>query len=70
MRYIKVEYMIEDDVYERLECITEEYKKQGLDADFTPEKMFASIMCTGSKYDIEEKFKFHEWKAGLREDYR
>ncbi len=68
--YITVEYLVEDDEYERLKRITEEYKKQGLDNDFTPEKMFQSIMMTGSKYDKDEKFKFHEWKLGLREDYK
>jgi hypothetical protein len=67
--YINVEYLIEDNEYDRLQLITEEYKKQGLDADFTPEKMFCSIMRTGSKYDKDEKFKFHEWKLGLREDW-
>lgn len=68
--YITVEYLVEDDEYERLNRITEEYKKQGLDKDFTPEKMFQAIMTTGSKYDKDEKFKFHEWKTGLREDYK
>lgn len=70
MMFITVEYLVESEEYERLEWITEEYKKQGLDKDFTPEKMFEAIMTTGSKHDIDEKFKFHEWRAGLREDYK
>ena len=70
MRTINVEYLIEDDEYERLKQIIEGYKKQGLDEDFTPEKMFSSIMLTGSKYDKDDKLKFHEWKLGLRENYK
>lgn len=67
MREIQVSYLINDEEYERLLKITEEYKKQGL--DMTPERMFESIMTIGAKYDKEEKFKFHEWKLGLREDF-
>lgn len=67
MREMQVNYLINDEEYERLLKITEEYKKQGL--DLTPEGMFESIMATGAKYDKDEKFKFHEWKLGLREDF-
>lgn len=67
--YISVEYLIEDTEYDRLKLITEGYKNQGLDKDFTPEKMFESIMVTGSKYDVDDKLKYHEWKLGLREDW-
>ena len=66
--FISVEYLIEDEEYERLKQITNGYKKQGLEG-FTPERMFESIMITGSKYDKDDKFKFHEWKLGLREDW-
>ena len=66
---ISVEYRIEDEEYERLKCITDGYTKQGLKW-FTPEQMFHSIMITGSKYDKDDKFKFHEWKLGLRETYK
>lgn len=69
MHNITVEYLIEDDEYERLKSITDGYKKLGLEG-FTPEKMFESIMITGSKYNKDDKFKLHEWKLGLREDYK
>ena len=32
--------------------------------------MFDVIMCFGSYHDIGKKLKFHEWKLGLREDYK
>lgn len=60
MREISVNYMLSDEDKERLREITEEYKKQGL--DLSEDKQFEAIMCTGSKYDIDRKFKFHEWK--------
>ncbi len=66
MREISVKFMLVDNQEERLQKITEEYKKQGL--DLSEDKMFQVIMFTGSKYDIDDKFKFHEWKLGLRED--
>ena len=46
----------------------EEYKKKGL--NLSEDKMFENIMCCGSKYDVDSKLKFHEWKLGLREDYK
>lgn len=66
MREITVTYLLMDEDIKRLEKITEEYKKKGL--DFTPDKMFESIMFTGAKYDIDRKFKFHECALGLREN--
>ncbi len=68
MREISVKFMLVDNQEERLQKITEEYKKQGL--NLSENKMFESIMFTGSKHDIDNKFKFHEWKLGLREDWR
>lgn len=68
MREITVKFTIYDEDEERLRKITEEYKKRGL--DFTEDKMFDAIMVTGSKHDINAKFKFHEWKLGLREDFK
>lgn len=50
----------------RLQKIREKYKGKGL--DLTLNMMFGIIMETGSKYDIGNKFKFHKWKFGLRED--
>ena len=67
MREITVNYLILDEDEKRLNKITEEYNKQGL--NFTLDKMFEAIMFTGSKYDIDKKFKFHEWKLGLRENF-
>ncbi len=68
MREISVKFMLVDNQEERLQKITEEYKKQGL--NLSENKMFESIMFTGSKHDIDNKFKFHEWKLGLRIDER
>ena len=68
MQEIIVKYLLTDEEMERLQKITEEYKKQGLDLSL--EKQFENIMCCGSKDDIDSKFKFHEWKLGLREDYK
>ena len=67
MREITVKYLVLDEDEERLKKITEEYKKQGL--GLSEDKMFESIMCCGSKYDVDNKLKFHEWKLGLIEDY-
>lgn len=68
MREVTVKFTIYDEDEERLKKITEEYKNRGL--DFTEDKMFDAIMVTGSKHDIDAKLKFHEWKLGLREDFR
>ena len=68
MREIIVNYLILDEDEERLKRITEEYKKQGL--SLSEDKMFEGIMCYGSKYDVDSKFKFHECKLGFREDYK
>ena len=68
MREITVNYLILDEDEERLKRITEEYKKQGL--NLSEDKMFEGIMCYGSKYDVDSKFKFHECKLGFREDYK
>ena len=66
MRVISVSYHLSDEDEQRLEKITEEYKKQGL--DLTPDRMFGSIMCCGGTHDIDSKFRFYEWKFGLRKD--
>lgn len=68
MQEIIVKYLLTDEEMERLQKITEGYNKQGLELSL--EKQFESIMCCGSKNDIDSKFKFHEWKLGLREDFR
>ena len=65
MREIIVRYTLTDEDEQRLEKITEEYKKRGLDLSL--DKQFESIMCCGCRYDIDSKFRFHEWKLGLRE---
>ena len=67
MREITVNYLLLDEEEERLNKITEQYKKQGL--NLSEDKMFEGIMCCGSKYDVDSKLKFHEFKLGLREDY-
>ncbi len=68
MREISVNYLLLEEDEERLHKITEEYKKKGL--NFSEDKQFEAIMSCGSKYDIDRKFKFHEWKLGLREDWK
>ena len=68
MREITVSYLILDEDEERLNRITEEYKKQGL--SLSEDKMFEGIIRCGSKYDVDSKLKFHEWKLGLREDHK
>ena len=68
MREVIVSYLLMDEDEQRLKRITEEYKKQGL--NLSEDKMFEGIMCYGSKYDVDSKFKFHECKLGFREDYK
>ena len=67
MRDITVTLMLSDEDEQRLKKITELYKRQGL--NLSEDKMFESIMFTGSKYDVDKKFRLHEWKLGLRENY-
>ena len=69
MRDIIVKYTLKDADEERLKRITEEYKKQH-NLDSTEDRMFDIIMNLGSWYNIDEKFRFHECKLGLREDYK
>lgn len=68
MREIIVSYLLMDEDEQRLKRITEEYKKRGL--NLSEDRQFESIMCYGGKYDIDSKLKLHEWKLGLREDYK
>lgn len=67
MHDVIVKYLLQDEDEERLRKITELYKSQGL--ELSEDKMFEGIMCMGSKYDIDKKFRFHEWKLGLRENF-
>lgn len=67
MRDIIVTFMLSDEDEQRLQKITELYRQQGL--DLSEDKMFESIMFTGSRYDIDKRFRFHEWKLGLRERF-
>ena len=69
MRDITVKFTIYDEDEERLKKIVEEYKKQH-NFELTEDKMFETIMLLGSTHDIDRKLKFHEWKLGLREDFR
>ena len=69
MRDITVKYTLKDEDEERLKKIVEEYKKRH-NFEQTEDKMFEMIMLTGSKHDIDAKLKFHEWKLGLREDFK
>ena len=69
MRDITITFTLYDEHEERLKKIVEEYKRQH-NFEQTEDKMFEAIMCLGSYNDIDNKFKFHEWKLGLREDYK
>ena len=69
MREVTITFTLYDEHEKRLKKIVEEYKRQHNFVQ-TEDKMFEMIMLTGSKYDIEAKIKFHEWKLGLREDFR
>lgn len=69
MRDITVTFTLKDEEEQRLKQIVEEYKKQH-NFIMTEDKMFDTIMCLGSYHDIDKKLKFHEWKLGLREDYK
>lgn len=68
MREIPVNYLLSEEDEERLHKITEEYKKRGM--DLSEDEQFETIMLCGSKHDIDNKLKFHEWKLGLREDWK
>ena len=67
MRDIIVKYTLKDADEERLKRITEEYKKQN-NLDSTEDRMFDIIMSLGSWHNIDEKFRFHEFKLGIIED--
>ena len=69
MREVTITFTLYDEHEERLKKIVEEYKKQH-NFEQIEDKMFEMIMLTGSKHDIDAKLKFHEWKLGLREDYK
>ena len=69
MREVTITFTLYDEHEERLKKIVEEYKKQH-NFEQIEDKMFEMIMLTGSKHDIDAKLKFHEWKLGLREDFK
>lgn len=66
MKEICVTYLLSDEEEQRLKRITEEYKEQ--DLLLSADKIFQNIMLIGSKYDIDNKLKFHECLLGLRDD--
>ncbi len=68
VREISVNYLLSEEDEKRLHKITEEYKKKGL--DLPEDEQFETIMLCGSKQDIDSKFKFHECKLGLRENWK
>lgn len=67
MREITVNYLLSDEDEQRLNRIVEFYSTYGY--NFSADKLFEHIMCLGCKYDIDKKFRFHEFKLGLREHY-
>lgn len=66
MKVISVDYMLNDEEYARLERITEEYKKHGLDV--APERQFGYIMHAGSLYEIRDKLSYHERILGIKKE--
>ena len=69
MRDITVTFTLKDEHEQRLRKIAEEYKIQH-NFETTEERLFETIMTLGGFQTIDEKLKFHEWKLGLREDYK
>lgn len=69
MREVTITFTLYDEHEERLKKIVEEYKRQH-NFESTEDKMLEIIMLLGSTYDIDRKLKFHEWKLGLREDFK
>ena len=69
MRDITVKYTLKDEDEQRLKRITEEYAKQH-NFKTTEDEMFGIIMCLESWHSINSKLRYHEWKLGLREDYK
>ena len=69
MRDITITFTLYDEHEESLKKIVEDSQRQH-NYKQTEDKMFESIMLIGSKHDIDAKLKFHEWKLGLREDYK
>ena len=68
MREITVKFSLTNEQEYRLKAITEGYKKLGY--DMSEEKIFEMLMCTGCRYDIDNKLKFHECNLGLKEKGR
>ena len=68
MREFTVRYLITDEMVQRLEKITDMYRKSGF--DLTAENVFEMIMTSGGQYDIDEKFRFHERKSGLQDEIK
>lgn len=65
MQRFNVTYLLSDQAVQRLEKITEEYRKQGFDT--TPEIFFERLMFAGSKYSIDKNLRYLEYQLGLRE---
>ncbi len=63
MRKITVTYELSDEQEERLEKLTEAYRKVG--SASSTDKIFESIMGTGSEWDIEQKFSATELILGI-----
>ena len=66
MRKITVAYELSDEQEERLEKLTEAYRKKGLVRP--QDKIFEFIMATGSKWDIEQKFSATELILGMPQE--
>lgn len=68
MQVFNVKYVLDDEEVSRLEKLVEEYKQKGFETNKF--NLFDTIMSMGSKTDIDTRFKLHEWKVGLREDFK
>lgn len=68
MQVFNVKYVLDDEEIGRLEKLVEEYKQKGFKTNMS--SLFDTIMSIGGKTDIDTRFKLHEWKVGLREDFK
>ena len=53
-----VEYRLTEEQQERLKKLTEKYSEYVQET--SPDKVFSFIMGLGSRFDIDDKLKFHE----------
>lgn len=71
MKEITVKYLISDEEEDRLKKLLPTFQSYKNDngeypfRDWTIDNVFDAVMTQGSKYDINKKLAFIEWKQGL-----